>query len=391
MNSTLYIFNPDNDLALANNNENYQAPASAGKMRTDLAVLPAWWAGQGDSVLVSSIGEAQTWQAEVAGLLPEVCWYSMRQTPDFKKVKPWGWNPALLKQLRLWGVSDEALPSVGKMDKIRALSSRLSAVSLLPHLLLSESFCGASVYCSTEQEVECALTSYSKTMLKAPYSSSGKGLRWGNGKYELILANWCRRILKGQGGVVVEPLYNKVVDFAMECYAEDGKVRFAGYSLFQTDSNGSYEGNILAADAEIENMLCEKIGKDPLLQLKPVLLSSLSDWLRGSDYQGYLGVDMMICRFPDFPFYRIHPCVEINLRMNMGVVARLFYDRYVAKGAKGFFSVSYHADSSALLAEHCRLQSAHPLCVADGRIRSGYLSLAPVTQHTCYRAYVLVE
>ena len=40
----------------------------------------------------------------------------------------------------------------------------------------------------------------------------------------------------------------------------------------------------------------------------------------GSVYSGYLGVDMMVCRFPSGEVeYRIHPCVEINLRMNMGV------------------------------------------------------------------------
>ena len=48
---------------------------------------------------------------------------------------------------------------------------------------------------------------------------------------------------------------------------------------------------------------------------------------------------MMICRFPENekPFFRIHPCVEINLRMNMGVVARFLYDRYVRSDSTGRF------------------------------------------------------
>ena len=123
-------------------------------------------------------------------------------------------------------------------------------------------------------------------MLKAPYSSSGKGLRWGHAVYEPVLANWCRRILKSQGGVVVEPLYNKVEDFAMEFYAEGGNVRFAGYSLFRTDSNGAYEGNSLVSDQEIETLLCEKIERTALRALKFALPSLLSDWLHGSGYQG---------------------------------------------------------------------------------------------------------
>ena len=38
----LYLFNPDNDLALGNNSPYYQPPASARQMAADLAVLPAW-------------------------------------------------------------------------------------------------------------------------------------------------------------------------------------------------------------------------------------------------------------------------------------------------------------------------------------------------------------
>ena len=36
----LYLFNPDSDLALANNESNYIAPASARRMAQDMALLP---------------------------------------------------------------------------------------------------------------------------------------------------------------------------------------------------------------------------------------------------------------------------------------------------------------------------------------------------------------
>lgn len=43
----LYLFNPDSDLALASNEENYMAPASARRMIQDLALLPMWYAQPG--------------------------------------------------------------------------------------------------------------------------------------------------------------------------------------------------------------------------------------------------------------------------------------------------------------------------------------------------------
>ena len=46
----LYVFNPDTDMALANNEENYMAPASACRMAQDLALLPVWYAQPGSAV-----------------------------------------------------------------------------------------------------------------------------------------------------------------------------------------------------------------------------------------------------------------------------------------------------------------------------------------------------
>ena len=50
----LYLFNPDNDLALGNNSPYYQPPASARQMAADLAVLPAWVAPCGESMVAVS-------------------------------------------------------------------------------------------------------------------------------------------------------------------------------------------------------------------------------------------------------------------------------------------------------------------------------------------------
>ena len=50
----LYVFNPDADMALGNNEENYMAPATIRRMAEDLALLPIWYAQPGSGVLASS-------------------------------------------------------------------------------------------------------------------------------------------------------------------------------------------------------------------------------------------------------------------------------------------------------------------------------------------------
>ncbi len=487
MSASLYLFNPDNDLALANNSPTYQAPQSARLMADDLCTLPAWFATAGDSVMVSSIADAERWQREeTAGLLTEIHWHSFRMAPFVGELNPWGWNPALVKRLRQWGVEDSLLPSDLRMETMRRLSSREQAVKMLrrfvaafgicgessprpyeesssertenpfPRIASSSSFseqssseqaesqisrfdassrlcgessseqttnilpraasselcgessseevgykpslstassslCGESFFCTELSQVEPLVCGWGETLLKAPFSGSGKGLRQGRGTWTPALANWCSRVMRGQGGVVVEPLYNKVEDFAMEFRVEDDEVTFAGYSLFRTDGNGAYKGNLLATDAEIESRLARYVDVEALHALRCEWLQALRQWLFGVGYRGYLGVDMMVCRFAEAPIYRIHPCVEINLRMNMGVVARLFHDRFVEEGRTGTFTVEYWQDAAALCADHLSRKAASPLVVSEGRILSGYLSLNPIGKGSHYRASVMVE
>ena len=80
----------------------------------------------------------------------------------------------------------------------------------------------------------------------------------------------------------------------------NGRFGFAGYSQFRTGGSGAYEGNLLISDAAIERNLLEYIPVEEIYKLRDRLEQELS--LRfGTIYNGYLGVDMMICRFPESP------------------------------------------------------------------------------------------
>lgn len=222
-------------------------------------------------------------------------------------------------------------------------------------------------------------------------SGSGKGLNWCKGAFTPLIERWCARIIEQQGGVVGEPVYNKVEDFAMEFYS-DGKgwIIFAGYSLFRTNAGGAYEGNRLLPDAEIERRLSAYVPVAALHRasggVAKTVVRLFGDGvyrLSGSRYD-----DLPVALFPEF---RIHPCVEINLRMNMGLVSRMLYDRYVRPGAGGTFRISYHPSDGQALQEHDAMTVAHPLDTRNGRVVKGYLPLVPVRKSSRYRAYILVE
>lgn len=390
----LYIFNPEHDLALASGEANYMAPASARRMASELALLPMWYAEEGSAVLAPSAYNLDYVKKiqELLGLSVDLITEpELAIEPDLD-IRPWGWDVALRKRLSVLGVDEVLLPSMGQLNDLREYSHRSKAVALLPELQLNEYFCGESYYLKTPEEWKRFVEGRKECLLKAPLSGSGKGLNWCKGIFTSFISGWCTRVAASQGGVIAEPIYNKVEDFAMEFYSDGaGELTFVGYSLFHTGKSGMYEGNCLLSNEAIRKKLSQYIPSEALMDLENCLKYRLSA-LVGTVYKGYLGVDMMICRFPENekPVFRIHPCVEINLRMNMGVIARFLHDRYVRPGSTGRFVIDYHPSEGEALQEHERMSATYPLEIREGRVYSGYLPLVPVHRRSCYRAWIWV-
>lgn len=400
---TTHLFNPDNDLALGNGDANYLPPQSARQMAHDLAILPMWFAQPGDAVVIPHSEALYYWSKTLIKQLntTDIEWItSMDKMPD-QPISPWGWNPALIKQLTQRGVAGQWLPDARQMALWRDLSHRRTASEMLTCLMarLEETgkFVGKSYVCPDEESIRDVLAEYPQTFLKAPWSGSGKGLRRGNPAYLPPLDGWCRRLLKQQGAVIIEPLYTKVKDFAMEFYSQgDGSpLTFAGYSYFATDDNGAYKGNLLMSDKAIEDILSAYVGKQALHLLRDTLTDLMSRKF-APVYRGYIGVDMMICLVSDeeerqTPRYAVHPCVEINMRMNMGVVSHQLFERYVTPEAQGRFFVEYYPSNAALKEMHKHRMADHPLMLGEeGRIIAGYHPLTPIGRQTQYLAGMII-
>ncbi|NLA61777.1 MAG: hypothetical protein GX857_00900 [Bacteroidales bacterium] len=388
----MYIFNPENDLALANFSPHFTAPASALKMRRDLAMLPLWYALH--EVLIIAEGDLNSkLLSELKEVLPiNSSLISYAQIGDYPhcKVKPWGWNPSIRKELIQLGINEQLLPSLKDIELLRNYSSRQNAVKLLEELkLFNSKFCGES-FCYTD--INQLLSYLSRTkgdqVLKMPYSGSGKGIVWLKGAITDKQTDWCRRVIKMQGGVVVEPALNKVQDFAMEFDMTNSDIQFLGYSLFRSAPSGAYLGNVLLSDEEIENKLSTYIERSQLLELKDILKAKLSNCF--PSYRGYFGVDMMVCK-TDEAFYQIQPCVEVNMRMNMGIVAHRINERFVYPKSTGLFSINFYKKEGEAQSNSLTMQAEHPLVIKDGKIKRGYLSLTPVDEHTQYTATIAIK
>ena len=168
----MYIFNPENDLALANFNHHFTAPASARKMRHDLAMLPIWYAP--DGALVIAEGEMNNlFLEELKRKLPInnslISLSQIAKHPNVE-VKPWGWNPALRKELIQSGLNELLLPSISDLELLRNYSGRQNAVKLLGELkALNPAFCGEShLYTDIEHLLSYLKDANGDKVLKMP-------------------------------------------------------------------------------------------------------------------------------------------------------------------------------------------------------------------------------
>ena len=279
-----------------------------------------------------------------------------RLAHQVEAVDPWGWDAALCHQLQRLGVNPRILPTDEELKEVRALSHRRTAKELLDsiyHTLLIDNTIGCSikekeeVVETTSKAVELTgeaidgtretieltgeaievkdeaallqqLARWPEAVLKAPWSSSGRGVRMVSAPVHSSVLQWALGVMRRQGSLMVEPLYHKVADFGMEFSANAEGFTYLGLSLFDT-SGTAYTGNLLATEEEKRAKLASYLSPtqiDSLRQLVLHCLKAISPRFR----LGPFGIDMMIVRKEDGKT-RVHPCVEINFRRTMGHVA----------------------------------------------------------------------
>ena len=309
--SAIHIFNPSHDEALAANTPYYTAAKAAAVLEYDLAALPAWWACKGDITLVPK-GHALDGKC-INGCL-------LTSAPDWGKVDhvhPWGWDAAVCLRLTRLGIPQDLLPTDLQLEKIRNLSSRRTSVEILKNVVAETEQCiGESWWVTSSDEVKNLSAHFQSLVLKAPWSSSGRGVFKVSVDNIGVMLPRIERIIKRQGGIAVEPFYNRVMDFAFEFHVDKCGMTYNGISVFATSKTGAYIGNYVSNEERLKKRI-----PDELQERLPDVCRNLQRHLQrvySQDYAGPLGVDMMVVESQGKKY--IHPCVEINLRQTMGNV-----------------------------------------------------------------------
>ena len=293
MSKQIYIFNPEHDLCIANGDENFVPPRSAvgfAKENMDLSE------------------------------------YLKRPNKQRRQIIPWGWNHSLKKRLINEGIDPSLLPSEEELQFIRTHSRREFALEVHSQLSCEDSKVIRTDYriiATSINEIKAFISANGSAVLKSPLSGSGKGIRFVRDRLSESDEGWCKKTLEKQGSVIVEQRFEIIKECAMLFECHRGGVDFIGYSLFES-RNGTYSRNILTSNEDIEDTIAQYIPRDTLITIRENLTSILTDTLAGH-YEGFLGVDQIICQ-PGSPVFI--PVSEINLRMTMGLIARNQYDYF---------------------------------------------------------------
>ncbi len=310
----LHIFNPEHDIALASNHEGFTAPHAARQLRGDLGFIPALWADDGDFVLVDDIDQAEEKLrlmgkyrkslATVEFITRDQLKYQQEFNEEFSVMntdfRPWGWDMAIAQQM---GIERQNFYML-HLDEIRRLSSRKWTAEHLQHDVL---------FIDDMNVLTAKMSEMRRCVIKSPWSSSGRGVKFQDLDNLPFDAVWASSVIRKQGGIMLEPYYNKVKDFGMEFESrQDGTVVYLGLSLFHT-VKGAYTGNVLANEQMKMEMLSQYIDMAQVEDMKKKIIKEVEPALKNI-YQGPFGIDLMIV---DGHL----EIAEMNLRRTMGHVA----------------------------------------------------------------------
>lgn len=380
----LFVFNPENDLALACGEPNFTPPAMARKIKRDLQLIQIWLCEDGYIYAPDNMVNTRFIEYVKSHFTDNVKNIGLYDgNADIDIFSPWGWSRAVVSDLR------KVFPLATDVDieGIRTLSHRMTSIFICECLkaeLMEAKSIQIPVICKDEKAVIDAVSMFGECMIKAPWSGSGKGVfRVDKGNFK-IYYNWIRGIIQKQGAIICEKYLNKVQDFALEFYSDGKNVKYIGPSIFVNNSRYSYEKAMVASPDILERHLRKFMPDDYFDRLKNVLIAVLKG-LVPEIYTGYFGIDMLA--YNESGELKIMPCVELNLRMTMGLIANRLGAHILECGKIGEMSVLWHKDIRSLKSYVEKLEKP---VIENGRLKSGSMLLTPVYQDSNYTALLTV-
>jgi hypothetical protein len=198
-------------------------------------------------------------------------------------------------------------------------------------------------WCVSVEEVLDSVREFSLSgdvLLKAPWSSAGRGhLKLSAGEWTESASAWLEKVLVQQGGVVVEPWLERVLDFSAQYEVNKEGIKLVGMTQVVNDAAGRYMGTFVHHKwtSGLEPELCEFLFREAgVMELYKNEIPKLLESLLDENFRGNFGVDAMVYKSIDG--FMLRKVVEVNPRMTMGRVALELLKNFRYAGA-GFYQI----------------------------------------------------
>ena len=396
----IFLFNPTSEMAVANDTVSYTPPAFLRKFEKDVSPLLAFAGGSDDLLITDNIGQKRFrgfWE-EAGVRLPEftsVDDISGKMGNDTVMPVPWGWNRAVHKLFSpLKAFFDNSFiksPNSEWEDSYRNAFSRETSVRFMDdvrsaaigHEFISIPYIPLVV--SSLKEIE----NWNKKgklpyVFKTPWSSSGRGL-YPITEHQFVERSriWVKSRLKQQKKLIIEPWLNKLQDISFQFYIHTGgKIDFLGVNFFEAGRVGKFKKEYVGMPEVLRSRLAGFSLPDGWFDESAYVLKDVLKREHFHEfYSGPIGIDGII--FSDEKrVAKVHPCIEINFRLNMGYVNLKLKDILHPETTGEWAIRQFKPGEWKKFAEE-KIKGS-PIRREDGKILKGFLPFVPVTDEQLY-------
>ncbi|MFO8001404.1 MAG: hypothetical protein R6U46_09175 [Marinilabilia sp.] len=393
MYSRLFLFNPTNEMAIANGQVSYMPPRHLFNFEKDLATLPWIFGTKNDFVLIpEKAGHSLEFLNDHGWDIPNPV-SGPGDIPEWARgnlvFEPWGWSPAVYRQFRPFyemvhpGWHNHPFSSWEKAHA--TILSRDTGYSLLntisvfwkqspdeyPLLYLP----GQPLVVYHQKELASVMKQCTPPLLvKTPWSASGRGLfRIRDNNDDPSRSPWVKGMLQRQGKIYIEKTLDKIQDVSFQFFIEKGRIQYLGHNFFYADQTGQFSGCAVGPPVN-EHPLFQDQGKidEAVRQGAHLVKKGLENLSPELNYTGPAGVDGIFFRDENNQL-KLQPCLEINLRYNMGL-ANIYLKRFIHPDARGIWKTGAFNQINWEAFCHQRKQE-NPPQLMKGKLRRGFLPL----------------
>ena len=388
---SIFHFNSTCEMAVANGSPHYTAPFRLRELEKDLSPLMMFFANQNDIVLTKDpLSLPFIKMLKKSGIplpsfmcIPDLKEWLLKEGTNYQYIpRPWGKSPAEDKFFNNLLPESESIWFQG----MKNLFERKTSLEFLKNFLKNHA---RKEYPDNIpfliEKLPFPKINFQEIFLKSPLSASGRGLRSvTNGSPNQDTLRWMTMILKKQGYLTGEQRYEKTSDFSFQFYiSEDHSVKHIGNTWFKTNEQGQYEGHLLNAEIPNEAIPLETLIKETGENLCQSL--SISDY--SMKYTGYLSIDAFL--YKENNKIKLHPCVEINPRYNMGILSR-YIEKYIHPLSKGSFQIYYNSGCPYSTFVY-QQEKENPIEISDHLMTKGFLSLTDYRKDCSFGAYIILH